>query len=107
MRLDRVLGPDCPCCGCKDGATLRRYQRGGKVREQRSCRHCAHVWTATLDEPVTDEQPAEPEQDRGVVYHVVVCPACGSKKTHVTSTRRPIRLHKCRDCGHTFKSVEK
>ena len=42
-----------------------------------------------------------------VIWHVIKCPECGSTKVPVQHTNRPIRYHKCADCGETFKSVEK
>lgn len=40
---------------------------------------------------------------------VIVCPECGSTRTHVTTAAkrlRPQRYHKCSYCDWTFKSVE-
>jgi len=42
-----------------------------------------------------------------VYWHVIRCPYCKSKKVPVCHTNRPIRYHKCVDCGETFKSVER
>ena len=43
---------------------------------------------------------------RTIIWHVIRCPKCKSTKTSVTKTCRPIRYHKCSDCGYNFKSVE-
>lgn len=93
------------------------------------CRNCGKTWRASrpwtpIEEPAPEkqqkvEQPPEQQGDeasraeldeydgRGVVFHVVQCPACRSPNTRITSTRRPVRYHRCGDCGQTFKSVEK
>ena len=42
-----------------------------------------------------------------VHFHPLKCPACGSQRVRVTSTRLPVRQHKCKECGHPFKSVER
>lgn len=42
----------------------------------------------------------------GIVYHVVRCPVCHSDRTHIVSTERPLRRHKCQSCGQPFKSIE-
>jgi len=47
------------------------------------------------------------EKDNVIYYYIMKCPKCGSEKITVVTTRRPLRYHKCDDCGHTFKSVEK
>ena len=44
---------------------------------------------------------------RTIIWYVIKCPRCGSTKAPVTKTCRPIRYHKCSDCGYNFKSVEK
>ena len=41
-----------------------------------------------------------------VIWHTVQCPRCKSEKVPVITTRKPIRYHKCENCGHHFKSVE-
>ena len=46
------------------------------------------------------------EPSQVVIYYIIRCPKCGSEKTSVSRTLRPIRYHKCGDCGHNFKSVE-
>jgi hypothetical protein len=42
-----------------------------------------------------------------VNYPVKGCPSCGSPNVKVTSTRKPIRHHKCEACAARFKSVER
>lgn len=41
-----------------------------------------------------------------VIWRPVKCPRCRSKRCPVTSSRSPIRHHKCLDCELNFKSVE-
>ena len=42
-----------------------------------------------------------------IIWQPVKCPECGSEKVPVHTTRKPIRYHKCDDCGCRFKSVER
>lgn len=91
---------ECSKCGCKD-----RVKRDGQQR----CRHCGKLWVRHIA-PASDMRETEQEHEpiEGVTYyHVLRCPSCGSKKTKITSTRKPIRHHKCKDCGHNFKSTER
>jgi len=46
------------------------------------------------------------DEVRTIIWHVIKCPACKSANVPVYHTQRPIRYHKCADCGETFKSVE-
>jgi hypothetical protein len=41
-----------------------------------------------------------------IVYNIIKCPICGSKKCRVYSVNKPLRYHRCEN-GHNFKSVEK
>jgi len=96
--LSPVTGPKCPKCGCQRSELIRRYDRWGRPAEERRCGHCGMQFHALVQD--------------GVVYHRVRCPECGSKNVGVTGTRPKeeglprIRWHKCRDCEHSFKSVE-
>lgn len=56
--------------------------------------------------------PAEPKIDGEKVedtveYVVIRCPKCTSENTKIYKHNRPIRYHKCQDCGHNFKSIER
>ena len=84
---------ECARCGCKDIIT-----KGAR----KFCRHCGKPYIHHLEKA---EPPPPPKPD-GVTYHVMRCPDCNSDKVRVTRTVRPIRYHKCKDCGCNFKSVE-
>ena len=84
------------------------------------CKHCRIIFsfrersgpavlTVEDAEDRRGEHPPEqqPQTPASVPFYVVACPACESTDTRVTSTQRPIRRHKCRKCGHPFKSVER
>lgn len=120
-RLERCEGPECPHCGCNQSEILREPQPEGETRSWwgsglARCGHCGATFhfqelsQPTVPAPVVEHQepvietPAE--EPVAVPYVTVTCPKCGSDQVRVTSTRRPIRRHKCRECQHTFKSVE-
>lgn len=49
-----------------------------------------------------------------VIYTRPSCPKCGSFDVSIVTTRPPmsgnslrVRYHKCKDCEHSFKSVER
>lgn len=49
-------------------------------------------------------------QDRAAVYDLengAECILCGQTKARVRKTARPMRSHKCQNCGLVFQSVEK
>jgi len=66
--------------------------------------------------PEIDLGPEKPERKKKrqsgdkipvVRYMPTRCPSCGSEKTRIYSSRdRPVRYHKCNDCGQNFKSIE-
>jgi ribosomal protein S27E len=113
--LERCTGPACPHCGCQDAEILRQpnpdtasWWADGRAR----CNHCGREFAfkelpqdnAEISEDTSEiERPA----DLGVPFIPVRCPDCRSDDVVVTSTRRPIRWHRCRKCGARFKSVEK
>jgi transposase-like protein len=118
--LSPITGPECPRCGCQDSSVIRRGVRWGQPWSRRRCHNCGEAWACNDPPPAAPGDarlaagddavpidPPPPDPDRGVIYHVVRCPNCGSDHCKVTSTRRPVRYHRCDDCGHTFKSVEK
>lgn len=60
----------------------------------------------TKPKPEIRNTKIKTQNHHAVIYHVIRCPVCDSKKTKIARTARPIRWHKCIKCGHTFKSVE-
>lgn len=118
--LRRVNNPECPACGC-NASTIITRGRGTRTAKDgdvtntiistRRCDNdqCGRLWTHSEAEqpaPAAESPPAPPPRRDGVTYYVIRCPKCQSKRTKVTSTRKPIRLHKCLECQNTFKSVE-
>ncbi len=99
-----TLPHDCPQCGCNRYETVRRATRWGKPVEKVRCDACGSEWTWTGDKPKAETKTESPNP--AIIYHIMRCPKCGGNETHVTSTRRPTRHHKCKSCNHTFKSVE-
>lgn len=121
-----VAIPACPRCGCNyllevAGATARwrsvtdpRTGKpwGGSERKRVECDHCGKRFDVAADEPeAAAPEPEIPRYDPAPAVRDVrrspPCPECRSARTRVTSTRRPVRHHKCRDCNHCFKSIEK
>lgn len=91
--------PVCPQCGCNGYHVVGRGSWWGVATCQCACDHCGHRFP--LPGSLVDG-----DEDDEVLYHVVRCPLCDEPDCPVTTTRRPIRHHKCRRCGHSFKSRE-
>lgn len=135
MLLEKCDGPACPRCGCQDcdirvspkqeakaGPDLvakygvNNWFATGRAR----CRNCALVFAfrevsaqaMTNDEArMTNDLPKSVPADVPLPFPVRQCPRCGSTNLKVTSTRKPLRHHKCLDCESqgkpaTFKSLE-
>ncbi len=114
-RLDPCNGPPCPECGCRDTEIITPPRDNSKIGWYDSgrarCNHC-HTWfhfkeipqspAIEHQEPVLDTPPV----GHAVPYIRVQCPECQSVDAPVTHTQRPVRYHKCGECGRTFKSVE-
>jgi len=103
--MDKTTGPECPRCGCEDSDRTGSASSWAGPRSRFTCNHCGHRFTAADPEDAVVPEPAE-DAIRPVIFHVIRCPYCQSMKTQVTSTRRPIRWHRCGACGKPFKSVE-
>ena len=95
MNLERTEGPECPKCGCCESEVVGRRENWGKEWRRLQCQHCGKTWSA----PASD---SESNNGKVVVYQVLRCPKCHSGNTVVTSTRKPIRHHKCFDCLSCF-----
>ena len=100
LQFDRVEGPACPSCGCEDSVEVGQFVRWGKPATRRRCGHCRETFVAA------DPADTEPTDD-AVAFIPIRCPVCKSPETRVTSTRKPVRYHRCNACKHTFKSVER
>jgi hypothetical protein len=118
--LERCDGPACPHCGCQDTELDRRRGRWGGSSVRHRCRHCGATWYPRRWKkengqpdgqpdrtPEPTEQASEISPGGAVIYRPLHCPECGGTDTKITSTRRPVRHHKCRQCGASFKSVER
>ena len=58
--------------------------------------------------PKRKKRPAPKVTHEGpVLWQPVKCPECGGSNCPVHTTRKPIRYHKCTDCGCLFKSIER
>jgi len=59
-----------------------------------------------LDLPIDDHKRTKSAK-QPLLYDRAHCPQCGSRRVPVySSSHLPIRYHRCRDCGCTFKSIE-
>ena len=120
MNLQRHQGPSCPDCGCQDstaGPIKESWWAKPRRRRNRRCNHCNKFFVEPIDD-VTESptngssngQAVEESDEPGaVIFHVVHCPKCGGSHTRVTRKMKdlPVRYHKCQECEHKFKSVEK
>lgn len=119
MKLDRNDGPDCPRCGCQDVAVIRRPSAGGWMsgHGRAQCRACGLTFPILSQQPAIESgMPEVNDVDAFVDHHepliqatryqILLCPECESERVRVTSTTRPKRQHKCKDCGATFQTIE-
>jgi DNA-directed RNA polymerase subunit M/transcription elongation factor TFIIS len=51
-------------------------------------------------------RPENTDGDYAVKFIPLRCPRCGSKKIRWYVSHPPIRYHRCKECGHNFKSIE-
>jgi ribosomal protein S27E len=107
---------ECKDCGCLDVEVEKLPVANEWFPTGRAhCNFCGVTFAFRC--PPTDDKEPEEEfgdacqyvegRDGAVVYRPVRCPECRSIDVPVTHTAVPIRYHKCRSCGETFKSVEK
>ncbi len=112
--LQKCDGPPCPHCGCEDTELVTFSVRWGATLTKQQCNHCGGTFTVPEEKQESGngevEEVSPPAPPKRTVYQPIRCPefdgGCGSINTKVTSTRRPVRHHKCRDCGKNFKSTE-
>ena len=104
MMLERITGPACPRCGFEGSTLITTTERVGyrddrivsrETIERRECDECGLRYHTRGTPP--------PEV---VTVQPIRCPACDSPQTHVTSSRLPLRYHRCDGCGRNFKSLE-
>jgi DNA-directed RNA polymerase subunit RPC12/RpoP len=96
-RITPKDGLECRSCGCPDLAIVDRRERWGTLFIKWRClnRSCGKTFMAD------DSQRDAPR------YPGTICPECGSDRVPVQHTAGLVRSHKCRACGHPFKSVER
>jgi transposase-like protein len=114
--LNKCDGPECPYCGCNDTKKAEFLGRWGLSLTKWQCNHCGSTFTVRereADPPASSgngHHVIDETQPKLIVYPLIRCPVnqegCGSTNTKVARTKRPIRYHKCQDCGKSFKSVE-
>ena len=93
---------DCTTCGCPDVDVEREPQAGAWFADGVArCTECGQVFG------FRPKEHSEKERETSVQYQPVQCPRCRSTDVPVQRTVLPVRYHKCRGCGETFKSVEK
>ena len=51
-------------------------------------------------------RPQDTSGDYAVKFIPLKCPKCGSKKIRSYACHPPVRYHRCKSCGHNFKSIE-
>jgi transcription elongation factor Elf1 len=91
-------GSPCPRCGATFGPEPVFNRFWNEWKQQ--CGHCQMEWTVEV-EAEAESSPVD------LAYFVQVeCPKCHGTDCPVKSSTPPIRKHKCRDCGHSFKSVQ-
>lgn len=111
--LQKVIGSECPRCGCRDNEPRGEPYHSHTTRAERAeditevwfqrvrCNHCGKPFRIRIDDgTISEEMPRWPD---------TVCPECGTRDCKVQSTPpelKPIRKMKCQnvECGHSFKA---
>lgn len=92
----------CPKCGCPEVRSEGTRPAGFRRRTRRvACAHCGHRYKQLLKEQESDQELET------IIVQLPYCPKCLSEKPFTTGTSGATRYHKCRECGHKFKSVAK
>ena len=102
---------ECVRCGCVD-CEVERVPKADEwfpigVARCNEC-GCEFSFRTPTEKEMSDNEVMQ-QANRGAaqIYHPLRCPACRSKDVPVQHTAQRVRYHKCRDCGATFKSVER
>ena len=94
---------DCTTCGCPDVDVEREPRSDAWFADGVArCNDCGQTFSFRAPKEEAEEPAA-----RAVRYEPVQCPTCRSTDVPVQRTVMPVRYHRCRHCGATFKSVEK
>jgi Zn ribbon nucleic-acid-binding protein len=106
--MPSIQGPACPRCHSQLSDVIQYSTRWGLPSVVRRCVHCGYTFSALVPTPedTIRPDPPRPAAPPFVLYPMIHCPECNSVQTRVTSTRKPVRHHKCDNCGHCFKSHE-
>ena len=94
---------DCTTCGCPDVEVEREPRHDSWFADGVAhCNDCGQTFSFRAP-----KEHMEKERETAVAYQPVQCPNCRSTDVPVQRTVMPVRYHRCRQCGQTFKSVEK
>ena len=91
---------DCPRCGCNRYKRIDTKRVFGAVCDVLECDHCGKIYRVKVE-----AQDPE-EEDVGIIETAVRCPRCNSENVPTYSTKGPVKYRKCKQCGHTFKSIK-
>ncbi len=97
--LSKLLGPECPRCGCPESlfvAARETFADGQNIsQESRECVNCGLAFQVRLTRPAPE-------------FLVLRCPWCQSEKVS-TSGSGPggVRFHRCVECLRPFRSLER
>lgn len=109
MDLKRTTGHECRQCGCTHQHPIERVRIFGTEYQRFSCDHCGQMSERAVTEIEAEERERREQSDIDAIprWPRTRCPRCGSSDVPVRSTLDRMRRHRCRCCGHTFKSIER
>lgn len=106
----------CPHCGCPEYrpvASIRPSWSGRQYQRMR-CEHCGTEFYTRFSLPdgqnsmgLPTEYEARIDVAPAIEYVKMRCPECLGIHVPAYKKRGVVRYHKCTDCGHNFKSIEK